>query len=87
MIDYSDSPYIIAFFVGLLAVVLACRLIKLPVELLSKFVSNSVVGALMLLVVNACGIELEITIIKALLCGITGIPGVICLVAYETLMK
>jgi len=87
MIDYSDSPYIIAFFLGLLAIVLACRLIKLPVELMCKFVSNSVVGALMLLVVNAIGIQIEITIIKALLCGITGIPGVICLVCYEMFMK
>ena len=75
-----DSTLIVAFSVGLLAVCLLAKLIKLPVELFMKFVSNSVVGALMLVIINFLGLEIEITIIKALFCGITGIPGVIIVI-------
>ncbi len=73
----AESSIVISFAVGLLAICLIVKLLKWPVELLMKFVSNSVCGAILLFVVNLFGAELKITVINALVAGIFGIPGVI----------
>ena len=73
----AESSIVVSFAVGLLAICLIVRLLKWPVELLLKFVSNSVVGAIMLFLVNLFGAGILITVIHALIAGIFGIPGVI----------
>ena len=70
----------------MLALCIIGKLVKLPVELLIKFVSNSVVGALMLCVVNVFGLGIQITILKALVAGILGIPGVLLIVIWDKLL-
>ena len=79
----AESSIVVSFAVGLLAICLIVRLLKWPVELLLKFVSNSVCGAIMLFIVNLFGAGIEITVLKALLAGIFGIPGVIGLFIWE----
>jgi len=81
-----ESTIIVAFAVGMLALCIIGKLVKLPVELLIKFVSNSVVGALMLCVVNVFGLGIQITILKALVAGILGIPGVLLIVIWDKLL-
>jgi inhibitor of the pro-sigma K processing machinery len=73
----AESSIVVSFAVGLLAICLIVRLLKWPVELLLKFVSNSVVGAILLFLVNLFGAGIPITVIHALIAGIFGIPGVI----------
>ena len=79
----AESSIVVSFAVGLLALCLIVRLLKWPVELLLKFVSNSVCGAIMLFIVNLFGAGIEITVLKALLAGVFGIPGVIGLFIWE----
>lgn len=79
----TESTIIIAFAVGLLALCIIGKLVKLPIDLLIKFVSNSVVGALMLCVVNIFGLNIQITILKALIAGILGVPGVLLIVIWD----
>ncbi len=79
----AESTIIIAFAVGLLALCIIGKLVKLPIDLLIKFVSNSVVGALMLCVVNIFGLNIQITILKALIAGILGVPGVLLIVIWD----
>ncbi len=79
----AESGIVLSFAVGLLAICLVMKLLKLSIQLLLKFVSNSVCGALMLLVGNLFGLGIQITVLKALLVGIFGIPGVIVLVVWE----
>ncbi|MBQ8697835.1 MAG: pro-sigmaK processing inhibitor BofA family protein [Schwartzia sp.] len=74
---------VISFAVGLLAIVLLIKLLKWPVELLMKFVSNSVCGAILLFLVDLFGAGIEITVLKALFAGIFGIPGVIGIFVWE----
>ena len=69
----AESSIVVSFAVGLLAICLIVRLLKWPVELLLKFVSNSVCGAIMLFIVNLFGAGIEITVLKALLAGVFGI--------------
>ena len=73
----AESSIVVSFAVGLLAICLIVRLLKWPVELLLKFVSNSVCGAILLFIVDLFGAGIEITVLKALLAGVFGIPGVI----------
>ncbi|MBR1553147.1 MAG: pro-sigmaK processing inhibitor BofA family protein [Schwartzia sp.] len=74
---------VISFAVGLLAIVLLIKLLKWPVEMLLKFVSNSVCGAILLFIVDLFGAGIEITVLKALLAGVFGIPGVIGIFVWE----
>ena len=79
----AESSVVISFAVGLLAIVLLVKLLKWPVELLLKFVSNSVCGAILLFIVDLFGAGIEITVLKALLAGMFGIPGVIGIFVWE----
>ena len=79
----AESSVVISFAVGLLAICLLVKLLKWPVELLLKFVSNSVCGAILLFVVDLFGAGIEITVLKALLAGVFGIPGVIGILVWE----
>ncbi len=79
----AESSIVVSFAVGLLAICLIIRLLKWPVELLLKFVSNSVCGAILLFIVNLFGAGIEITVLKALIAGVFGIPGVIGLFVWE----
>ena len=79
----AESSVVISFAVGLLAICLLVKLLKWPMELLLKFVSNSVCGAILLFIVDLFGAGIEITVLKALLAGIFGIPGVIGIFVWE----
>ena len=79
----AESSIVVSFAVGLLAIILLVKLLKWPVEILLKFISNSVCGAILLFVVDLFGAGIEITVLKALLAGIFGIPGVIGIFVWE----
>ena len=81
-----ESTLVIAFAVGLLTLCVIGKLIKLPIQLLLKFVSNSVCGAIMLFVVNLFGMDIHITILKALFSGIFGIPGVLIIIIWDKIL-
>lgn len=82
----AESSIVVSFAVGILAIILVMKLLKVSVQLLLKFISNSVCGALILLVGNVFGLGIEITVLKALFVGIFGIPGVIVLFVWEKLL-
>lgn len=68
---------IVAFAVGLIVLCLIGKIIALPMKLLWKLITNSVVGAVLLWAVNLFGAGIQITFVKALLAGVLGVPGVI----------
>lgn len=71
---------IVSFIVGLIVLFVLMKLLALPFKLLWKLVTNSLIGALMLWVVNLFGLGIQITFIKALIAGVFGIPGVVVIV-------
>ena len=81
-----DISLIVSFAVGLIVLFLLGKLIALPFKLLWKFITNSLVGAVMLWFVNLFGVGLDITIWKALIAGIFGLPGVIAILAAHYLL-
>ena len=68
---------IAALAVGLIVLCLIGKIVSLPMKLLWKLITNSVVGAVLLWIVNLFGAGIQITFIKALIAGILGVPGVI----------
>ena len=63
--------------VGIIIFAVLGKLIALPFRILWKLITNSIVGAVILWVINLFGVGIEITFFKALIVGIFGIPGVI----------
>ena len=68
---------IVAFAVGLIVLCLIGKIISLPMKILWKMITNSIVGAVLLWVVNLFGAGVQIAFIKALVAGVLGVPGVI----------
>ena len=68
---------IAALAVGIVLFAILGKLIALPFRILWTLITNSIVGAIILWVINIFGVGIEITFLKALIVGIFGIPGVI----------
>lgn len=72
---------------GVIILLIVVKLLSLPF----KLVWNGITGAVMLWVVNLIGgflgFSMKITIVKALLAGIFGIPGALAVVAFELFAK
>ncbi|MDY4696284.1 pro-sigmaK processing inhibitor BofA family protein [Selenomonas montiformis] len=71
---------VVAFAVGLIVLCLIGKIVALPMKLLWKMITNSIVGAVLLWVVNLFGAGIQITFLKALIAGLFGIPGVLIVV-------
>lgn len=74
-----------ALAVGLLLLTIAAKLLSLPFRLLKKFIVNSVIGAVLLSIVKLLGFSVTINIVTALIAGIFGISGVLCVLAWNYL--
>jgi len=72
---------------GVLILFIVVKVLSLPF----KLVWNGIFGAIMLWIVNLIGgfvgFSMKITIIKALIAGMFGIPGAIAVVAFELFAK
>lgn len=81
-----ESTLVIAFFVGLLILCIFTKIFSVPLKLLWKGIYNSVIGAIVLYVINFLGfVYIPINFITALIAGIFGIPGVLVLAIYAML--
>ena len=63
--------------IGIVVFAILGKLIALPFRILWKLITNSIVGAIILWVIDLFGVGIEITFFKSLIVGILGIPGVI----------
>ena len=69
-----------SFIVGIIVLFILLRVLSLPFRIVWKLITNSIVGALMLWVVNLFGLGIEITFFKALIAGFVGVPRVLVVV-------
>ena len=69
-----------SFIVGIIVLFILLRVLSLPFRIVWKLITNSIVGALMLWVVNLFGLGIEITFFKALIAGFFGVPGLLVVV-------
>lgn len=75
----------------LVVIYIGARVIMKPVKLLWKLAVNSVIGLVLLLLVNYTGAHfgfvLPINIITILVAGFLGIPGILLLICFQLLLK
>ena len=69
-----------SFIVGIIVLFILLRILSLPFRIVWKLITNIIVGALMLWVVNLFGLGIDITFFKALIAGFFGVPGVLVVV-------
>lgn len=74
---------IAALAVGLLLLAILAKLLAMPFRLLKKFIVNSIIGAVLLSIVKLLGFSVTINILTALIAGIFGVPGVLCILAWS----
>ena len=75
---------LVAPLIGVAIIFLLIKLVSLPFWLLK----NSIIGAIMLYIINFIGIfTIKITFIHCLIAGVFGIPGVIALLIYLNFLK
>ncbi len=70
---------------------IGAQVIMKPLKLLSKLIINSVIGLVLLLLVNygaaRFGFVLPINLITILVAGFLGIPGILLLICFQLLLK
>ena len=73
-----------------LAVIVVLRLLAKPIKFIFKLLINTVLGFVLLWLINffggAIGIALELSLLNALIVGVLGIPGVLLLLAIRFLL-
>lgn len=74
-----------AFAVGLVVLCLVGKIISLPLQLVWKLITNSIIGAILLWVVKIFAVKVQITFLSALIAGFFGVPGVIAVLLYTYL--
>lgn len=78
---------IVGIFIGLGVLLLIGKILVLPLKVLWKLLINGAMGAILLFIVNAVGhtfgLNIEITMITALVAGFFGVPGVIALLIFS----
>ena len=84
--DFSVILLIAAIVLGILLVL---RLLAKPIRFIFKLLINTVLGFVLLWLINffggGLGINLELSVINALIVGFLGIPGVLLLLALHFL--
>ena len=79
-----EPQALIAPIIGIVIIFVLIKLVSLPFWLLK----NSIIGAIMLYIINFIGIfTIKITFIHCLIAGVFGIPGVIALLIYLNFLK
>ncbi len=73
-----------------LAVILVLKLLAKPIKFVFKLLINTILGFILLWLLNffggGIGITLELTLLNAVIVGLLGIPGVLLLLALHFLL-
>ena len=85
--DFSVIVVIAAIVLGVIVVL---RLLSKPIRFIFKLLINTVLGFVLLWLINffggGLGIALELSLLNALVVGLLGIPGVLLLLAIHFLL-
>ena len=86
----SDLSLPLMIAAGVLLLILFVKIIRLPLQLLFKLILHAAVGFVALFLFNYLGsyigVTLEITVFRAVVTGVLGVPGVILLLLFKYLL-
>ena len=85
-----DFSVIIVIAAIVLAVIVVLKLLAKPIKFIFKLLINTVLGFILLWLINffggGLGIALEMSLFNAVIVGLLGIPGVLLLLAIHFLL-
>jgi len=89
-VNQIDIGAILAYALGLLMLYALGRMLLGPIRLVLKLIYNAVVGGLMLVLLNFIGnyvgLHIALNPLNALIVGFLGIPGVLLLIALNSIL-
>lgn len=85
-----EASIFLAYTAGMLAIYFLGRFLIVPLKILVKLMINSIIGGIIMLIINfiggGLGVFLPINIITALISGALGVPGILGLLIYFNLI-
>ena len=82
-----DINTIIIYLACIIGIIIFGRIFILPIKTILKIVGNSVLGGLLIFIINLIGntfnFHIGLNIVTALVIGILGVPGVVLLVVLK----
>lgn len=86
----NNTNTIIIFLGCILSIILFGKMLILPIKLIVKLILNSILGGLIIAVINLIGatfnIHIGLNIFTAMFVGILGIPGAILLLIFKLIL-
>ncbi|MEW9097202.1 MAG: pro-sigmaK processing inhibitor BofA family protein [Clostridiaceae bacterium] len=82
--------YIGYFLISIIGLILIVKIFSWPLKMLIKLIINGVMGVILLLLINTVGslfnFSIGINAVTAIIAGFFGVPGVIFLILFKTIM-
>lgn len=87
---YLDYNSIIAFIACIFFIFIVGKIFILPLKTILKFILNSVVGGIMIFIINLIGglwnFHIGLNIFTSIIVGILGVPGTILVIMIKLLI-
>ena len=84
-----EAAIFMAYAAGLFLIYVLGKLLIVPIKWVGKLLLSSIIGAMLILVVNAVGARFGIFVplnpITAAVIGVLGVPGALCLLLFFNL--
>lgn len=86
----TEAGIFLAYAAGILIIYFFGRVMLLPLKKILKLIINSIIGGLILMLINILGagfgIAIPVNVITALIAGVLGFPGIVMTVLYFNFM-
>lgn len=86
----DNTNTIITFLACIIAIIILGRIFILPLKKILKLLLNSILGGLLIVIINwiggAFGIHIGLNVVTAIFVGILGIPGAILLIIFTMIL-
>ena len=78
-----DVKMLLVYVACIIGILIVGKIFIIPIKIITKLIINSLLGAVLLYVINivgtVCGLHIGINVVTALVVGILGIPGAVLL--------
>lgn len=82
---------VLAYVIGIIFLFIIGRVFLIPLKVFMKLVYNTIIGVIVLLIINKVGglfhFQIAINFFSAFITGVLGVPGVILLIVLKFLFK
>ena len=77
---------ILYYLIGLAILIVILKIISLPFKIIFRFIVNSIVGGIVLLICEFFGIGIAVNTAMIILTGLFGIPGLVAALLFTVIL-